>query len=157
MSGSELSIARHIPASRSLVWEALSQPEHLAQWWIPKPMECRVLCLDLRPGGGFETLMRGPEEAAFQPHLDACVLDVTPGERLVWTTVLRAGWQPVEPWLALTAIITLEEEGQGTRYAARVLHRSPEDSRRHAELGFEAGWGTVIDQLAAYVAGRKGL
>jgi uncharacterized protein YndB with AHSA1/START domain len=87
----------------------------------------------------------------FQPHVDGCFLEVAPQARLVFTTVLTEGWRPVEPWLALTAIITFEAEGEGTRYAARVLHRNPEESRKHEEMGFHDGWGTAIGQLAAFV------
>jgi uncharacterized protein YndB with AHSA1/START domain len=65
--------------------------------------------------------------------------------------VLKEGWQPAEPWLALPAIITFEAEGGGTRYSARVLHRNAADSRKHEEMGFHDGWGTAIDQLAASV------
>lgn len=147
---STLTISRLIPAPPAVVWRAWSQAEHLAQWWIPKPLECRVVRLDLRPGGGFETRMRDGD-GPFQPHLDACFLDVQPERQLVFTTVLRAGWQPVEPWLALTTAITLEAVGAGTHYTAHVMHRSAEDSRKHADLGFEQGWGSVLEQLAAYV------
>lgn len=146
----QLTIARHIKAPPRVVWDAWTRPEQLARWWIPAPMECRVLTLDVHPGGGLRTEMREPG-GEFGPHLDACFLDVLPGERLVWTTVLRAGWQPVEPWLALTAIITLTPEDGGTRYAAEVLHRSGEEARRHAEMHFADGWGTVLEQLAALI------
>lgn len=142
----ELFIERTIAAPVAKVWLAWSRPEHLAQWWIPAPMECRVDTLDLRPGGGFVTRMREPG-GDFQPHLDACFLDIAPEQRIVFTTVLRGGWQPVEPWLAMTAIITFTAEGQGTRYAGRVLHRTGEDARKHEDLGFLDGWGTVIGQL----------
>src|SRR5690606_18949509 len=136
-------------APPSTVWKAWSKPEHLAKWWIPAPIECKVVKLDLRPGGGFETLMR-EGGGAFQPHVEACFLDIVPAQRMVWTTTLAEGWQPIEPWLALTAIITLEAEGNATRYSARVLHKTPADSRKHEELGFHEGWGTTIDQLAAF-------
>lgn len=149
---SELSISRLIKAPPDRVWQAWSTPEHLAKWWLPAPAECRVVKLDLRPGGGFETLMR-EDGGDFQPHVEGCFLDVVPGRRLVWTTALAEGWRPVEPWLALTAIITFEAVGEATRYAARVMHRNAADARRHEELGFEEGWGTVIGQLAELVAG----
>ena len=148
---SELTISRFIAAPPALVWKAWSTPEHLAKWWIPAPIECRVVRLDLRPGGAFETQMR-EGDGDFQPHVDGCFLEIVPAARLVFTTVLTAGWQPAEPWLALTAIITFEAEGDGTRYAARVLHRNAEDSRKHEAMGFEEGWGTAIGQLAAVVA-----
>lgn len=59
--------------------------------------------------------------------------------------------EPAEPWLALTAIISFLEEDERTRYSARVMHKNGADSRKHLELGFEKGWGTTIDQLAAFV------
>lgn len=145
----ELNISRVINASPATVWKAWSKAEHLAKWWIPGPIECKVVKLDLRPGGGFETLMR-EGDGEFKPHVEGCFLDIAPEHRMVWTTALAEGWRPIEPWLALTAIITFEAEGQGTRYSARVLHKSPADSRKHEELGFHEGWGTAIDQLAAF-------
>lgn len=107
--------------------------------------------MDLHPGGGFETRMR-EGDGPFQPHVNGCFLDVIPAQRLVFTTVLTAGWQPFEPWLALTAIITLHPEGDGTRHASRVLHRNAADAAKHDEMGFQEGWGTAINQLAAHVA-----
>lgn len=144
----ELTIERFIKAPPALVWKAWSTPEHLAKWWIPAPIECQVAKLDLRPGGGFVTRMR-QGQGAFQPHVDGCFLEVVPEARLAWTTVLTEGWQPAEPWLALTAIISFEAAQGGTRYAARVLHRNAADSAKHQELGFREGWGTTLDQLAA--------
>ncbi|KZB57723.1 SRPBCC family protein [Thalassospira xiamenensis] len=147
---SELMVERFIKASPASVWKAWSTPEHLEKWWIPAPMECRVIKLNLRAGGGFETQMRQGDED-FQPHVEGCFLEAVPESRLVWTTVLREGWRPVEPWLALTAIITFTPEGNGTRYRAHVLHRNTEDSLKHQEMGFFDGWGTVIEQLAKTV------
>jgi len=147
---SELTVERFIKASPAAVWKAWSTPEHLEKWWIPAPMECKVIKLNLRAGGGFETQMRqGGED--FQPHVEGCFLEAVPESRLVWTTVLREGWRPIEPWLALTAIITFTPEGNGTRYRAHVLHRNTEDSLKHQEMGFFDGWGTVIEQLARTV------
>ncbi|WP_430475060.1 SRPBCC domain-containing protein [Thalassospira lucentensis] len=147
---SELTVERFIKASPSTVWKAWSTPEHLEKWWIPAPIECKVMKLDLRAGGGFETRMRQSGED-FQPHVEGCFLEVVPDKRLVWTTVLQEGWQPTEPWLALTAIITFTQEGNGTLYRAHVLHRNTEDSLKHQEMGFFEGWGTVIEQLAKTV------
>ncbi len=143
-----LTISRLIAAPPSAVWNAWSVPENLAKWWIPAPIECEVVTLDLRPGGGFVTRMREAGAADFQPHVDGCFLDVVPEERLVFTTVLTEGWQPAEPWLALTAILTFEAQDGGTLYSARVLHKTPEDSAKHDQMGFYEGWGTAIGQLA---------
>ncbi len=150
LNDNELSISRVINAPPGKVWKAWSRPEYLAKWWIPDPIECSVIKLDLHPGGGFETRMReGGGE--FKPHVRGCFLDVVPEQHLVWTTSLCEGWRPAEPWLALTAVITFAEEGGCTRYSARVMHKNAADSRKHEELGFNDGWGTTIDQLAAFV------
>ena len=151
MSKSELTISRHIAAPPAAVWDAWSDPAKLAQWWIPAPIICRVDQLDLRPGGGFVTRMREEGATDFQPHVDGCFLEAIPNERLVFTTVLTEGWQPVDPWLALTAILTFEAKDGGTLYSARVLHKSPEESAKHEEMGFYEGWGTAIGQLAGLV------
>jgi uncharacterized protein YndB with AHSA1/START domain len=154
----DLTISRFIAAPRAAVWRAWSEPKHFEQWWIPAPMQCKVVKMDLRPGGGFETLMREGDGATgemWQPHVEGCFLDVVPEQRLSFTTVLTEGWRPFEPWLALTAIMTLTAEGTGTRYTSRVLHKTEADSKKHEELGFFDGWGTVIDQLSV-VAQRLG-
>ena len=151
MSKSELSISRHIAAPPAAVWDAWNDPAKLARWWIPAPIECQVVALDLRPGGGFVTRMREEGAADFQPHVDGCFLEAIPERKLVFTTVLTEGWQPVEPWLALTAILTFEPKDGGTLYTARVLHKSPEDSAKHDEMGFYEGWGTAIGQLATLI------
>ncbi|MBO9696122.1 MAG: SRPBCC family protein [Sphingopyxis sp.] len=150
MSKSELNISRHIAAPPSAVWDAWSDPAKLAQWWIPTPIACRVDKLDLRPGGGFVTKMR-EGGGDWQAHVDGCFLETIPERKLVFTTVLTEGWQPAEPWLALTAILTFEPHDSGTRYTARVLHKSPEDSAKHDEMGFYEGWGTAIGQLAGLI------
>lgn len=146
-----LTISRLIAAPPSAVWNAWSVPENLAKWWIPAPIECQVVTLDLRPGGGFVTRMREAGAADFQPHVDGCFLEAIPEKKLVFTTVLTEGWQPAEPWLALTAILTFEAQDGGTLYSARVLHKTPEDSAKHDEMGFYEGWGTAIGQLAGLV------
>ena len=143
---SELTISRIIKAPRAAVWRAWAEPEQFEKWWIPEPLKCRVVMMEMRPGGGFETLM-SEDGGEFQPHVEGCFLDIVPQERIVFTTVLKQGWQPCEPWLAMTSIVTMENEGLYTKYVARALHRNPEDSRKHEDMGFFDGWGSVIDQL----------
>lgn len=142
----ELTISRLIQAPRALVWAAWNEKEHFEKWWIPEPWHCKVIKMDLKPGGGFETLMSDDGEE-FRPHVEGCFLEVVAETRIVFTTVLTEHWHPHDPWLALTAIISMEDEGTATRYKARVLHKNPEDSRKHQEMGFDEGWGTTIDQL----------
>ena len=60
-----------------------------------------------------------------------------------------AGGRP-RPGCAFTAIITMADEGDGTRYTATVMHPDKATRDRHEEMGFFDGWNTCIDQLEAF-------
>lgn len=147
LNATELTISRLLEVSRPQIWRAWTDPQLLAQWWCPKPWTTEVKAFDLRPGGGFHTLMRGPDGT--ESDNPGCFLEVVPHERIVFTSSLGADYVPQDPWLAMTAIITMNDEGAGTRYGARVLHKDEAGARRHAEMGFDEGWGICIDQLEA--------
>lgn len=145
----DLTMSRIIKAARREVWNAWTTPSSLEQWWIPKPARCKVVTLELCPGGAFETQI-SEGGAPFAPHVSGCFLAVDDNERIVFTDTLRGGWRPAEhPFM--TAIITLKDHPQGTEYVAHVMHRNNADRNRHEELGFHDGWGTVAGQLAELV------
>jgi uncharacterized protein YndB with AHSA1/START domain len=145
----DLTTSRVIRAPRAAVWSAWANPASFEQWWVPAPARCRVVEMDLHPGGAFVTQI-SENGGDFAPHLSACFLAVDEGERIVFTNALTGGWRPAEhPFM--TAIITLRDHPQGTEYVAHVMHRSNADRNMHEELGFHDGWGTVIEQLAGLV------
>ena len=144
----DLVLERIIDVPRELVWAAWTKPEHLSQWFTPRPWTVAECEIDLRPGGMFKTVMRSPEGGLF-PNI-GCYLEVVPNERLVWTDALLPGYRPAEkPFI--TAILTLQSEGSGTRYTATALHRDAAERQRHEEMGFYGGWSTALDQLVAHV------
>ncbi len=146
---SELQITRLIAAPRHLVWQAWSDPQLLKEWWCPQPWTTEVLAFDLRPGGAFHTLMRGPDGGTSDNP--GCFLEVVEAQRLVFTSAMTADYRPADkPWMPMTAIITMSDEAGGTRYTARVLHDTEDTKNRHLQLGFYEGWGICIDQLAAF-------
>jgi len=57
----DLSIRRVIDAPRALIWKAWTDPEHVKNWWAPKPWSTVACEIDLCPGGMFRTVMRSPE------------------------------------------------------------------------------------------------
>ena len=147
----DLEIARVIKAPRERVWEAWARPDLFARWWVPAPAQCRVVEMDFRPGGALVTEM-SENGGAFGPHMQACYLDIQPNRQLVFTTALIGNWRPAaDPFI--TAIITLDEDIEGTAYRAHVMHKSPDDRDMHSELGFTDGWGSVAAQLARLVEG----
>jgi uncharacterized protein YndB with AHSA1/START domain len=148
----DLTISRVIKAPRSAVWNAWTDPASFAQWWIPAPATCKVLEMDLRPGGALVTQI-SENGGEFMPHLSACFVAVDQMARIVFTNCLVGGWRPAEhPFM--TAIITLRDHPLGTDYVAHVMHKSNADRNLHEEMGFYDGWGTVAEQLARHVEPR---
>lgn len=148
----DLTVSRLIKAPRSLIWSAWTDPSRFEQWWIPEPARCKVVAMELRPGGAFTTQI-SENGGDFAPHLSGCFLAVDEGERIIFTNALLGGWRPSEqPFM--TAIVTLRDHPDGTDYAAHVMHKNNTDRNVHDELGFYDGWGTVIGQLARFVEQR---
>ncbi|MBI5136091.1 MAG: SRPBCC domain-containing protein [Nitrospirae bacterium] len=150
-----LTISRVIRAPRALVWKAWSNPEHLKEWWCPKPWTTEVRAFDMRPGGAFHTFMSGPDgDTSDNPGV---FLEVVPQERIVFTSVLGAGWRPITSWLPMTAVFTMEDAPDGgTLYTAVAMHPTAEVCKRHEEMGFHEGWGICIAQLEAYAQALAG-
>lgn len=148
----DLTISRVIKAPRAKVWNAWTDPASFEQWWLPEPYTCKVVEMDLRPGGALITEM-SENGKDFTPHMNACFLAADKLERIVFTNALVAGWRPAEHHYptAITAIITLKDHPLGTDYAAHVMHKTIADRNAHEEMGFYDGWGTVIAQLAKRV------
>lgn len=151
----DFAIERFIDAPPRLVWEALTQPQHLKEWYMPKAWG-RVARseMDVRPGGMFSIdIVVG--EGQEIPNL-GCVLDVVPMERLVWTSMLFPGYRPaVFDDIPITAIMTMKAEGTGTRYVFTALHRSEADLKTNMESGFYQGTEIAVDQLLAHVLTMK--
>lgn len=144
----DLVISRLLQASRAALWRAWTDPASLPVWWCHKPWTTELLAFDLRPGGAFHTLMRGPDgDSSDNP---GSFLDVLPQTRLVFTSLLLADWRPATPWLPFTAVITMADEGDGTRYVATAMHPDAATRDRHAEMGFFDGWNVCIDQMEAF-------
>lgn len=142
----DLTISRVIKAPRTVVWSAWTDPASFEQWWVPAPARCKVLEMDLSPGGSFVTQI-SEIGSDFMPHMSGCILAVDSHERIVFTDSLVGGWRPAEqPFM--TAVITLRDHSLGTAYAAHVMHRNNADRNMHEQMGFYDGWGTVMEQLA---------
>ena len=151
----DFAIERFIDAPARLVWEALTKPEHLKEWYMPRAWGRVARAeIDLRPGGIFSidiAIADGPEV----PNL-GCVLEVIPMERLVWTSMLFPGYRPaVFDDIPITAIVTMETAGSGTRYVFTALHRNEADLETNKTSGFYEGTEIAVDQLVGHVIAMK--
>jgi len=148
-------LERFIDAPKHLVWEALTKPEHLKEWYMPKPWGVVSDCeLDVRPGGIFSIDIASPEGQEF-PNL-GCFLEVIPMERLIWTSMLFPGYRPaVFDDIPITAIVTMETVGTGTRYVFTALHRDEADFEKNKATGWQQGTEIALDQFVAHVKSMK--
>lgn len=141
----DLIISRVLRAPRAALWRAWSDPSLLKEWWCPKPWITEIRAFDLQPGGAFHTVMQGPEgDTSDNP---GCFLEIEFQSRIVFTSMLTAGWRPNTPWLGFTASITMTDEAGGCRYIAKVMHQDDASRAQHEQLGFFDGWNNVITQL----------
>ena len=146
---------RFIDAPVQLVWEALTRPEHLKEWYMPREWgRVSRAEMDVRPGGIFSIDVAGADGQEF-PNL-GCFLEAVPMERLVWTSMLFPGYRPaVFDDIPITAIVTMEAVGSGTRYVFTALHRDEADLEKNRSSGWQQGTEIAVDQLVAHAESMK--
>ncbi|TKD53298.1 SRPBCC family protein [Sphingomonas baiyangensis] len=138
----ELMIDRVIAAPRDAVWRAWT--EHLDEWFCPAPWRVAESEVEWRAGGIFRTVMEGPAGERVDEGAGV-ILEIVPGERIVFTDALTPDWRPRGPFMVAT--IELADAGEGTRYTATCRHWTEEACAQHEAMGFHAGWGAAADQL----------
>lgn len=151
----DIVIERFIDAPTRLVWEALTRPEHVKEWYMPRAWG-RVARteMDVRPGGIFRIDI-AVGDGREVPNL-GCFLEAIPMKRLVWTSMLFPGYRPaVFDDVPITAIVTLESVGTGTRYVFTALHRDEADLENNMTSGWKEGTEIATDQLVEHIASMK--
>jgi uncharacterized protein YndB with AHSA1/START domain len=61
----EIYISRVVKAPRELVWEAMTNPKHVVNWWGPRGFSTTIEKMDVRPGGLWKHVMQGPDGTKF--------------------------------------------------------------------------------------------
>lgn len=61
----EIVISREFNAPRELVWEAMTNPKHVVNWWGPRGFTTTIETMDFRVGGVWKHIMRGPDGATY--------------------------------------------------------------------------------------------
>lgn len=145
----EISIERYIAATPDRVWAVMT--ERLPEWWCPTPWRAEVNAIEWRGGGRFDTTMYGPDGEVI-PNF-GIFLEVTHGQRMVFTDAMDADWRPQGPFMI--GIMELMAENGGTRYSAHARHWTQEAMEQHQQMGFTKGWGAVADQLAGLAEGKQ--
>jgi uncharacterized protein YndB with AHSA1/START domain len=145
----EATAVRVFDAPRELVWEAMTDPEHVRNWYGPRSTSLVSCEIDLRPGGRFRFVMRLPDGQEF--GFGGEYREVVRPERIVNTW----GWDGMPGHEALeTATFTREEDGR-TTVRLSILFATVEDYTGWAGSGAFGGWAETLDRLAERVAGLR--
>ena len=140
-SGSEMVITRTFPAGADLVFEAMTNPEHIRRWWGAGHGEVTVCEVDLREGGAWHFAQRADssgEEVSFSGHYKQ--ID-RPG-RLVHTE----RFDNIDSPYSLIDSTYVEEAGRTTLRAV-ITYDSPETVQAVIDSGMEHGLQSSYDAI----------
>jgi uncharacterized protein YndB with AHSA1/START domain len=142
----EIRFTRLFDAPRQLVFEAMTRPEHVRNWWgcLGEGYSVQVCEIDLRVGGRWRFVNRHPKgEAAFHGEYR----EITPPSRLVFTEIFEEF-----PDTVSVVSTTLTEEGNKTRFHAVVSYPSAEVRDMVLSTGMSEGAGLSYDRLEDLLA-----
>jgi uncharacterized protein YndB with AHSA1/START domain len=137
----EIRMTRLFDAPRHLVFEAMSRPEHISQWWgrLGEGYSVPVCEVDLRPGGAWRFVNRHPNgEAGFH----GVYREIAPPERVVFTEIF-------DPFPDSESVVTavLTEENGKTRLTVSCGYPSPEIRDIVLGTGMARGAAISYDRL----------
>ena len=139
-----LTLKRTFNAPIKLVWEAWTQPEHVALWWGPKGMEINVVEHDFRVGGKWKYTMEMPDGNEF---ISDGVYSVIVELEKIFSS---ANFKPMTEGVEIQALF--EENGDKTNFTFNVVHPTEEYCKQQEKMGFMNGWGSVFDRLETFVS-----
>jgi len=144
-SDREIVLTRVFDAPRHLLFEAMTRPEHVSQWWGRLTDGHSVSCeIDFRPGGAWRFRGRGPE--GDYPAFYGVYREIDAPSRVVFTEVFEQ-FPDVES--VVTSMFT--DEGGQTRLTVTVSYPSQEVRDMVLQSGMEKGAGISYDRLEELV------
>jgi len=138
----ELLITRTLNAPVELVWEAFTNPEHVANWWGPNGFTNTIYTMDLRPGGLWELAMHGPDGTNYKNK--SIYKEIVVNKKIVFDH-----FNP-----DFTTTIEFEEQGEQTHLRWHMLFNSVEEFIQVVKT-FKADEGLKqnIEKLIVYLQG----
>lgn len=128
-----------IAASRQQVWDALTEPEQLAQWFLPPALGAQLQ----RDANGTVAVMMGPMA------VNVAVFEGFDAPRQFTSRSL--------PEKLLTTHYTLEDADGGTKVTVRVtgFEALPAEAAQERLEPLGAGWEKALRNLQAFLAGES--
>ena len=143
-NNTEIVIERVFDAPRELVWQAWTDPEHVARWWGPHGMTTRVDELDLRPGGNWRYVMLGPGGSEYPQK--GTFREIVPPETIVTSAEFEVGGDAPQ-----NVVITYRFEDLGDRTKLILRQTSADEFSQEERMGIVGGWNSNFDCLVDYL------
>ena len=143
----EIVLTRVFEAPRQMVFDAMTKPELLKRWFGPRGWLLTVCEVDLKVGGSWRFVLRGPGGSEMSMH--GVYREIDSPERSVHT-------ETIDPF-AVESIVTtvLVESGGKTTLTGTILYPSQETRDMVVKSGMEHGAAETYDKLAELLAGTK--
>jgi uncharacterized protein YndB with AHSA1/START domain len=146
----EMVITRLIAAPQELVFEAWTDPAHLAAWWGPNGFTTTTSVFNIRPGGVWRFVMHGPDGRDYENRIT--YEEVVWPERLVYRHDDGDDGGPVR----FTTTVTFVPEDGKTRVTLRALFPTAADRDRVVkEHNAIEGGKQTLARLDQYVSERR--
>jgi len=136
-----LTLVRRIRARPSIVFDALTTPDGIAQWWGPDAGPVLLAETDVRIGGRFRVRFRmldGTEHESTGEYLE-----VVESKRLVMSWQWTSGGEPEEDGEESRIEIDLKSTDTGTEITFTHARLRTEASR----VSHERGWAGALEKL----------
>jgi uncharacterized protein YndB with AHSA1/START domain len=144
----EIFIAREFNAPRELVWEAMTNPKHVVNWWGPRGFTTTIEEMNFRVGGVWQHVMRGSDGVNY-PNKSVFKEIVKP-ERIVYS---HGGKRENGPGVSFVSTWSFEKlAADKTRVAIRMVF--PSAAERDfvvKEFGAIEGGQQTLEQLGEYL------
>lgn len=143
----EIAMTRVFDAPRQLVWDAYTKPDLLKRWLgVHTGWSLAVCEVDLRPGGSYRYVWRGPDGA--EMGMRGVYREVVAPERIVSTESFDQAWYEGG---CLGTVSLVERDGKTTltirlRYDSQAVRDAVLKSPM--EQGMSAGFDTLARVLA---------
>ena len=148
-SDREIRLTRLFDAPRRLVFDAMTKPEHVRQWWgILSPEYSVTLCeIDLRVGGAWHYVGQGPRGPA---GFHGVYREIVAPERLVFTEI----YDPFPGEESVVTTVFTDEHGK-TRMTMTARYSSLEVRDMVLGTGMARGAGLSYDMLERVLSELK--
>jgi uncharacterized protein YndB with AHSA1/START domain len=143
-----LVVSRTFPAARDLVFRAWSSADHLKRWFCPSGYTVPEAHVEFRVGGAFDICMRSPQG---QDHWTrGKYVEIVPCSRLVID--MNAVGEQGRPLFRAYTVVTLSDEGGGTRLEVTQHYTVFEAFAAPMIQGAPQGWSQTLDRLEREIA-----